>query len=89
MTEIILTFPDGNKRSFSSGISALEVAKSISPSLAKSAISAFINGDHWDLVWPINHSATISINTVKNEIPALELIRHDLAHIMARAVQEI
>ena len=89
MTDITLTFPDGNKRNFSSGVCALEVAKSISSSLGKSAISAFVNGDHWDLSWPINHSATISINTIKNEAPALELIRHDLAHVMARAVQEL
>ena len=89
MTDITLTFPDGNKRNFSSGVSALEVAKSISSSLGKSAISAFVNGDHWDLSWPINNSATISINTIKNEAPALELIRHDLAHVMARAVQEL
>ncbi len=82
-------FPDGNKRDFTSGITALEVAQSISTSLAKSAISAYIDGDHWDLNWPINKNASISINTIKNEVPALELIRHGLAHVMARAVQEI
>ena len=89
MVNIVLTFPDGNKRELNSGITALEVAQSISTSLAKSAISAYIDGDHWDLNWPINKNASISINTIKNEVPALELIRHGLAHVMARAVQEI
>ena len=89
MVDISLMFPDGNKRDFTSGITAFEVAQSISTSLAKSAISAYIDGDHWDLNWPINKNANISINTIKNEVPALELIRHGLAHVMARAVQEI
>ena len=89
MVDISLMFPDGNKRDFTSGITALEVAQSISTSLAKSAISAYIDGDHWDLNWPINKNASISINIIKNEVPALELIRHGLAHVMARAVQEI
>ena len=89
MIDVSLIFPDGKKRDFEPGITALEVAKSISPSLAKSAISAAIDGDHWDLNWPITKNANISINTIKNEEPAIELIRHGLAHIMARAVQEI
>ena len=89
MVDISLMFPDGNKRDFTSGITALEVAQSISTSLAKSAISAYIDGENWDLNWPINKNANISINTIKNEVPALELIRHGLAHVMARAVQEI
>jgi threonyl-tRNA synthetase len=62
---------------------------SIAPSLAKASISAQVNGKHWDLAWPIHADAKISLNTLKDEAPALELIRHDLAHIMARAVQEI
>ncbi len=67
----------------------MEVAKDIAPSLAKKAISAVFNNCHWDLQWPIGESGSISINTMKDENAALELIRHDLAHIMARAVQEI
>ena len=89
MSQISLTFPDGNQRVFAAGITAAEVAQSIAPSLGKAAISAQLNGQHWDLAWPINASASISINTMKDDAPALELIRHDLAHIMARAVQEI
>ena len=87
--QISLTFPDGNIRSYAPGVTAAEVAASIAPSLAKAAISAQVDGAHWDLQWPITRDARISINTMKDDAPALELIRHDLAHIMARAVQEI
>jgi threonyl-tRNA synthetase len=89
MSQISLTFPDGNQRSYPAGVTPAEVAASIAPSLAKASISAQVNGKHWDLAWPINADAKISLNTLKDEAPALELIRHDLAHIMARAVQEI
>jgi threonyl-tRNA synthetase len=89
MADISLTFPDGNVRSYASGVTPAEVAASIAPSLAKAAISAQVNGAHWDLAWPIESDSSISINTLKDEAPALELIRHDLAHIMARAVQEL
>jgi threonyl-tRNA synthetase len=89
MSQISLTFPDGNKRVYDAGVTPAEVAASIAPSLAKAAISAQVNGKHWDLAWPITGDATISLNTLKDDAPALELIRHDLAHIMARAVQEI
>lgn len=89
MSQITLTFPDGMKRDYAAGITAAEVAASIAPSLAKAAISAQVNGAHHDLAWPIAADARISINTMKDPGPALELIRHDLAHIMARAVQEL
>ncbi len=89
MVQISLTFPDGNVRRCDAGITAADVAASISPSLAKKAISAQVNGAHYDLQWPIPADATIAINTMADDGPALELIRHDLAHIMARAVQDI
>ncbi len=89
MSHISLTFPDGNKRDFSAGVTAYEVAASISPSLAKKAISAAVNGAHYDLQWPIPADATIAIHTLQDDAQALELIRHDCAHIMARAVQDI
>jgi threonyl-tRNA synthetase len=89
MAEISLTFPDGNARSYPAGVTPAEVAASIAPSLAKAAISARVNGAHWDLAWPIEADAAIAIHTMKDDAPALELIRHDLAHVMARAVQEI
>ncbi len=89
MAQISLTFPDGNIRQYPAGVTPAEVAASIAPSLAKASISAQVNGAHWDMAWPIQADAKISLNTLKDEAPALELIRHDLAHIMARAVQEI
>ncbi len=89
MAQIQLTFPDGNKREFPAGITPAEIAAGISNSLRKKAISATVNGQHWDLQWPITQDAEIAINTMKDAEPALELIRHDCAHIMARAVQEI
>ncbi|MCR9158438.1 MAG: threonine--tRNA ligase [Rhodobacteraceae bacterium] len=89
MSQISLTFPDGNARDYDAGITPAEVAESISKSLSKKAISATVNGAHWDLQWPIQSDAQIAINTLQDDAPALELIRHDLAHIMARAVQEI
>ncbi len=89
MSQISLTFPDGNQRQYPARVTPAEVAASIAPSLAKASISAMVNGKHWDLQWPIHTDATISLNTMKDEAPALELIRHDLAHIMARAVQEL
>ena len=89
MSQITLTFPDGNQRHYAAGITPAEVASDISTSLAKKAVSASVNGAHWDIQWPITSDSSIAINTLKDPEPALELIRHDLAHIMARAVQEI
>ncbi|MEM8537854.1 MAG: TGS domain-containing protein, partial [Pseudomonadota bacterium] len=89
MAQISLTFPDGNSRAYTAGITPADVAADISNSLRKKAISATVNGQHWDLQWPIEADSSIAINTMKDEEPALELVRHDLAHIMARAVQEI
>jgi threonyl-tRNA synthetase len=89
MAQISLKFPDGNARHYDAGVTAAAVAADISSSLAKKAISATVNGAHWDLQWPIDADSSIAINTMKDEAPALELVRHDLAHIMARAVQEI
>ena len=87
--QISLTFPDGNARDFAAGVTPADVAAGISNSLAKKAISATVNGQHWDLQWPIEADAEIAIHTMKDAEQALELIRHDCAHIMARAVQEI
>ena len=89
MGHITLTFPDGNARDFDAGITPADVAGEISKSLAKKAISATVNGAHHDLQWPIEDDAEIAIHTMADDGPALELIRHDLAHIMARAVQEL
>ncbi|OJI93496.1 threonyl-tRNA synthetase [Planktotalea frisia] len=89
MANVTLTFPDGNQRKYARGITAADVAADISSSLRKKAISATVNGAHWDLQWPIESDSSIALNAMKDEAAALELVRHDLAHIMARAVQEI
>ncbi len=89
MAEITLTLPDGAKRDYPAGITGGEVAADIAKSLGKAAISCTVNGEHWDLAWPINAHADFAIHTIKDDAQALELIRHDAAHIMARAVQEI
>ena len=89
MKKIVVKFPDGNKREFEAGVTASQVAQTISTSLSKKAISAEVDGSHWDLQWPITRDSEISINTLKDVDRAIELVRHDLAHIMARAVQEI
>ena len=86
---ISLTFPDGNQRAYAAGTTPAEVAASISSSLAKKAISATVNGAHFDLQWPIVDDGSIALHTLADAPQALELIRHDLAHIMARAVQEL
>ena len=89
MVQIALTLPDGNARHYDAGITAGEVAADISKSLGKKAISATVDGQHVDLAWPINADAKIAIHTMADEDQASELVRHDLAHIMARAVQAI
>ena len=89
MSQISLTFPDGNTRNYDAGITPAAVAADISTSLAKKAISATVNGAHYDLQWPIEGDAQIAIHTMKDDAQALELIRHDAAHIMARAVQAL
>ncbi len=86
---ISLTLPDGAKREYPCGTTGLQVAQSISPSLAKSALACSIDSKLSDLSQPIENDASFAIHTIKDEKQALELIRHDCAHIMARAVQEI
>lgn len=87
--QISLTFPDGKVRNYAAGVTPADVAAHISTVLAHKATSATVGGQHWDLAWPIETDASIAIHTMKDEQQANELIRHGLAHIMARAVQEI
>ncbi len=89
MADISLTLPDGNARKYPAGVTGMDVAADISKSLAKSAISCSINGKHSDLSVPIEADSDFAIHTMKDAAQALELIRHDAAHIMARAVQEL
>ena len=85
---INVTLPDGSKREFADGASALDVAESISKSLAKKALAARVNGELRDLKRPLDGDATVAIVTDK-DADGLELIRHDAAHVLAQAVQEL
>jgi len=83
---IELTFPDGAKRQFNAGVSGVEVAETIAKSLAKKAVAMLLDGELTDLSERITADVKIAIVT-RNDPQALELIRHDCAHVMAEAVQ--
>ena len=85
---IRLTFPDNSSREFSPGITGREVAEGISRSLAKKAVAMALDGELADLADPITRDAKIEIVT-RDDARALGLIRHDAAHVMAEAVQEL
>lgn len=86
--QVVVTFPDGSTRTFVRGVTGFEIAESISRSLAKAALAVTIDGAAADLSLPIEKDCTLRI--IRREDPeALELIRHDCAHIMAQAVQEL
>ena len=85
---ISLTFPDGSARNFKPGVTGREVADSISKSLAKKAVAMTLDGKVKDLAEPIRAGARIRILT-REDPEALPLIRHDAAHVMAEAVQEL
>ncbi|MEM7439223.1 MAG: threonine--tRNA ligase [Pseudomonadota bacterium] len=89
MADITLTLPDGNQRKYAAGTTGAEVAADISKSLSKAAFSCTYNGEHRDLSRALDEDGSFAIHTIKDDAQALELIRHDCAHIMARAVQEI
>ncbi|SIQ77973.1 threonine--tRNA ligase [Bosea sp. TND4EK4] len=85
---ISLTFPDGAQREFPSGITGVDIAKGISPSLLKRTVAMALDGTVVDLADPIERDARIEF--LNREDPrALELIRHDTAHVLAEAVQEL
>jgi threonyl-tRNA synthetase len=85
---IDVTFKDGARRAFEAGISGLDIAKSISPSLAKRTVAMVVDGALSDLADPIEQDSTIEFIT-REDARALELIRHDAAHVLAEAVQSL
>ncbi|MBO6550348.1 MAG: threonine--tRNA ligase [Rhizobiales bacterium] len=85
---VSLTFPDGATRDYDDGITGSELALSISKSLSKKALAISLDGELQDLADPIEKDGQIAIITRDNE-EALELIRHDAAHVMAEAVQSL
>ncbi len=86
--QIQVTLPDGKAMTFARGTTPGEVAAAIGPGLAKAALIAEVDGREWDLFRPLEGDARLRIVTRKDP-EALELIRHDTAHILAMAVQEL
>ena len=84
---VSLTFPDGSKREYPAGTTGREVAESISKSLAKKSVAIALDGELTDLSDPVRDGALEIIT--RTDPRALELIRHDAAHVMAEAVQEL
>jgi threonyl-tRNA synthetase len=85
---VALTFPDGARRDYPTGTTGLDIAKGISPSLAKRTVAMALDNVLMDLNDPIEHDSKIEFLT-RDDPRALELIRHDAAHIMAEAVQSL
>jgi threonyl-tRNA synthetase len=85
---ISVTFPDGASRHFDVGVSGAEIAKSISPSLVKRTVAMSLDGVLVDLEALVERNAKIEFVS-RDDPRALELIRHDAAHVLAEAVQEL
>src|SRR5258706_369806 len=85
---VALTFPDGARREYPKGSTGLDIAKKISPSLAKRTVAMALDGVRADLNDPIERDAKIEFLT-REDPRALELIRHDAAHVLAEAVQTL
>ena len=88
MSSVAITLPDGSVRQFDGPVTGAELAADIGPGLAKAALAIKLDGEVIDLAQKIDRDSTVEIITRKSE-EALELIRHDAAHIMAEAVQEL
>ncbi len=83
-----ISLPDGSTRAFDGPVTGAEVAAAIGPGLAKAALAVKVDGELRDLSRPIEHDAAIEIVTAGHE-DSLELLRHDCAHVLAEAVQEL
>jgi len=86
---VALTLPDGSVRSYDGPVSGAALAADIGPRLADAALAVSLDGELRDLARPIEADASVSILTARDGADALELIRHDAAHVMAQAVQEL
>ena len=85
----IIQLPDGSKRQYDDAVTAATIASDIGPGLAKAALAAKVDGLDWDLNRPIETDCLLQLITAKDSEAALELVRHDCAHIMAEAVLEL
>ena len=85
----VIALPDGSQRSYDGAVTPAAIAADIGPGLAKAALAAVVDGQEWDLTRPIEQDATLALITSRDTDAALQLVRHDCAHIMAEAVLEI
>ena len=90
MTELLkISLPDGSVREMPHGSTPLDVAVAIGPGLAKAALAARVDGELRDLTRPFEGDAELALVTSRDEADALELARHDYAHVLAEAVQSL
>ena len=90
MSEMLsITLPDGSVREVARGTTPADVAAAIGPGLAKAALAARVNGEVRDLARPFEGDAELALITARDEADALELVRHDYAHVLAEAVQNL
>ncbi|GLI99366.1 threonine--tRNA ligase [Sphingobium sp. BS19] len=84
-----ISLPDGSVREVAPGTTPAEIAAAIGPGLAKAALAAKVDGELRDIMRPLDADAQLSLVTARDEVDALELVRHDYAHILAEAVQAV
>ena len=88
MTELLkISLPDGSVREVPRGSTPADIAAAIGPGLAKAALAARVDGELRDLTRPFEGDANLALVTARDEADALELARHDYAHVLAEAVQ--
>jgi len=89
MEMLSITLPDGSVREVAPGTTPADIAAAIGPGLAKAAIAARVDGELRDITRPLDHDAQLALVTSRDEKDALELARHDFAHVLAEAVQNL
>ncbi|QXF11643.1 MULTISPECIES: threonine--tRNA ligase [Sphingopyxis] len=90
MSEMIrVTLPDGSAREVARGTTPAQIAADIGPGLAKAALAAKIDGELRDIMRPLEEDTNLALVTSRDEADALELVRHDYAHVLAEAVQNL
>src|SRR3546814_1524215 len=90
MSEMIrVTLPDGSARDVARGTTPAQIAADIGPGLAKAALAARVDGEVRDIMRPLDADTRLALITGRDEADALELARHDFAHVLAEAVQAL
>src|ERR1700759_5344142 len=84
-----ISLPDGSVREVAPGTTPADIAAAIGPGLAKAAIAARVDGELRDIMRPLESDASLALVTARDEKDALELARHDYAHVLAEAVQHL